>query len=232
MADHRARKQRADRFWSAAAGIQHRRRGLVGEQLARGLQRLEQTRVHGPQQKGGAATQSASSRAIQCDALARRRSASADRAGGDRHTSTRAHAPRLASVGNPPSIRRAGAGACTTTSSHLRQAYLGRRVTSTRNCAGTMSSRSGGRPRRSGARDPSSRGRIAHRYRQGSQPAAGAPVGNRGCGADAPHAAPAVPPRGVHGQRLRPARPPQARAAADLPAGSRPGGRSDAAAVP
>ena len=33
----------------------------------------------------------------------------------------------VASVGNPPSISRAGAGACTTPSSHGRQAYLGRR---------------------------------------------------------------------------------------------------------
>lgn len=31
----------------------------------------------------------------------------------------------VASVGNPPSTRRAGAGACTTTSSQARQAYLG-----------------------------------------------------------------------------------------------------------
>src|SRR6266576_1871216 len=46
------------------------------------------------------------------------------------------------SVGNPPSISRAGAGACMTPSSHDRQAYLGLRVTRTRNCAGTMSSRS------------------------------------------------------------------------------------------
>ena len=48
----------------------------------------------------------------------------------------------VASVGMPPSISRAGAGACTTPSSQGRQAYFGRRVTSTRNCAGTMSSRS------------------------------------------------------------------------------------------
>src|ERR1039458_5769284 len=48
----------------------------------------------------------------------------------------------VASVGMPPSISRAGARACTTPSSQRRQAYFGRRVTSTRNCAGTMSSRS------------------------------------------------------------------------------------------
>ena len=35
----------------------------------------------------------------------------------------------VASVGMPPSISRAGAGACTTTSSQARQAYFGRRVT-------------------------------------------------------------------------------------------------------
>ncbi len=47
----------------------------------------------------------------------------------------------IASVGRPPSISRAGAGACTTASSHARQAYFGRRVTSTRYCAGITSSR-------------------------------------------------------------------------------------------
>ncbi|MGY3078120.1 hypothetical protein ACVWZZ_004528 [Bradyrhizobium sp. LM6.10] len=46
-----------------------------------------------------------------------------------------------ASVDNPPSVSHAGAGACTTPSPHDRHAYLSRRVTSTRNCAGTMSSR-------------------------------------------------------------------------------------------
>src|SRR3712207_8279069 len=46
-----------------------------------------------------------------------------------------------ASVGSPPSITRAGASACTT-ASQARQAYLGRRTTSTRSCAGTMSRRS------------------------------------------------------------------------------------------
>src|ERR1700723_1136327 len=48
----------------------------------------------------------------------------------------------VASVGNPPSISRAGAAVCSTPSSHLRQAYLGLTVTSPLNCAGTMSSRS------------------------------------------------------------------------------------------
>ena len=42
----------------------------------------------------------------------------------------------------PPSIRRAGAGACTTTPSQARQAYFGRLVTRTRNWAGITSSRS------------------------------------------------------------------------------------------
>ena len=54
-------------------------------------------------------------------------------------TSTWAMAP---SVGSPPSIRAAGAGACVTPSVQVRQAYLGRTVTITRSCAGTMSSRS------------------------------------------------------------------------------------------
>src|SRR6516162_2705964 len=46
-----------------------------------------------------------------------------------------------ASVGRPPSIRRDGAGACTTVPGQLRQAYLGRCTTSTRNWAGITSSR-------------------------------------------------------------------------------------------
>ena len=47
----------------------------------------------------------------------------------------------MASVGRPPGTSRAGAGACTTPSAQARQAYLGRRVTSTRNWAGITSSR-------------------------------------------------------------------------------------------
>ena len=47
-----------------------------------------------------------------------------------------------ASVGMPPSISRVGAVAWTTTPSQARQAYFGRLVTSTRNCAGSTSSRS------------------------------------------------------------------------------------------
>ena len=42
----------------------------------------------------------------------------------------------------PPSISRAGAGACTTMPVHDRQASFGRLVTITRNCAGITSSRS------------------------------------------------------------------------------------------
>ena len=45
------------------------------------------------------------------------------------------------SVGRPPSISRAGAGAWTTPSWQVRQAYFGRRVTITRYCAGMTSSR-------------------------------------------------------------------------------------------
>ena len=49
----------------------------------------------------------------------------------------------VASVGSPPSISRAGAGACTTPSSHWRQAYFGRIVTSTVDLASSvLSSRS------------------------------------------------------------------------------------------
>ena len=54
---------------------------------------------------------------------------------GDQHVGDQ----RLRSAGRL-SITRAGAGAWTITSSQARQAYLGRRTTSTRNCEGTMSS--------------------------------------------------------------------------------------------
>ena len=47
-----------------------------------------------------------------------------------------------ASVGSPPGTTCSGACACTTAPEQRRQAYFGRRVTSTRNCAGTTSSRS------------------------------------------------------------------------------------------
>ncbi len=47
-----------------------------------------------------------------------------------------------ASVGRPPGTTCSGAWACTTAPEQRRQAYLGRRVTSTRNCAGMTSSRS------------------------------------------------------------------------------------------
>src|SRR6056297_1587588 len=45
------------------------------------------------------------------------------------------------SVGRPPSMRCPGAGAWVTPSVQARHAYLGRTVTMTRSCAGTMSSR-------------------------------------------------------------------------------------------
>src|SRR5271155_1463809 len=46
------------------------------------------------------------------------------------------------SVGMPPSTRCSGAGACATSPSQSRQAYMGRRVTMTLKLAGIMSSRS------------------------------------------------------------------------------------------
>jgi hypothetical protein len=44
-----------------------------------------------------------------------------------------------ASVGNPLGTTCSGADACTTAAEQRRQAYFGRRVTSTRNCAGIAS---------------------------------------------------------------------------------------------
>ena len=46
------------------------------------------------------------------------------------------------SVGNPPGTTCSGVCACATACAQRRQAYFGRRVTSTRNCAGITSSRS------------------------------------------------------------------------------------------
>jgi hypothetical protein len=57
-------------FGAPASGIEHRRRGLVGEQLGRCLQSREQPLVHGPEQPGGAANPIGQGRAVQRDALA------------------------------------------------------------------------------------------------------------------------------------------------------------------
>ena len=69
-------------------------------------------------------------------------SAPGDTAADDRHSVPPAHGRPVASVGMPPSISRAGAGACTTVPVQARQASFGRLVTITRNCAGITSSRS------------------------------------------------------------------------------------------
>ena len=53
-----------------AAWIEHRRRGLIGEQLVRGLQRLQQARVQRPQQEGGPAGPVRQRRAVEIDPLA------------------------------------------------------------------------------------------------------------------------------------------------------------------
>ena len=51
------------------AGIEHRRRGLVGEQLGRGLQRREQALMHRPQQEGRTADPIRQRRAVELDTL-------------------------------------------------------------------------------------------------------------------------------------------------------------------
>ena len=53
-----------------ASGIEHRRRGLVGEQLGRLLEPLQEPRVHRPQREGGAADPVGQGGAIERDALA------------------------------------------------------------------------------------------------------------------------------------------------------------------
>ena len=58
------------RLRASAARIEHRRRGLVGEQLARSLQGLEEPLVNGPEQEGGAPDPIGERRAIERDALA------------------------------------------------------------------------------------------------------------------------------------------------------------------
>ena len=55
----------------SAPWIEHRRRRLVGEQLGRGFQLVEQPFVHGPQQEGCAPYPVGQGRAIQGNALAR-----------------------------------------------------------------------------------------------------------------------------------------------------------------
>ena len=54
---------------ASAAGIEHRRRGLVGEQLGRTLQRRQQPLMNRPQQEGGAADPIGQCRAVEVDAL-------------------------------------------------------------------------------------------------------------------------------------------------------------------
>src|SRR6516164_3058633 len=121
--------------------IEHRRRRLVGEQLRRGLEVRQDALVDRPQMERGAPDPVGERRAVETKALAlvdlrlaiERQMVSVF---GDEHVAT------MASVGRPPSISRAGADDWTTTLSQARQAYLGRCTTSTRNCAGTTSSRS------------------------------------------------------------------------------------------
>ena len=88
-------------------------------------------------------TQSASVERSRLRCPAGRKSETAGTAEDDRaYLRDEHHSHRGVVVGSPPSINRLGAGACTTPFSQARQAYLGRRTTSTRNCAGTISSRS------------------------------------------------------------------------------------------
>jgi hypothetical protein len=55
---------------AASPRIEHRRRGLVGEQLAGSLQRLQQPRVDRPEQEGRAAHPVSERRTIESDPLA------------------------------------------------------------------------------------------------------------------------------------------------------------------
>jgi hypothetical protein len=127
------------------------------------------------------------------------------------------------SVGNPPSISRAGAGACRTRSSQLRHPYLGRRTTSTRNCAGTMSRRS---PvsRQSDEGHCHSTGNCGLRYRPPFRCVADAQEAIRGsCGAwwYAQLAQSDWPPQSRRRCSPRPARRLRARVTSDLQATSR-----------
>lgn len=124
-----------------STGIEHRHRRLVGEQLGPRSKHREKALMQRAQMEGGMPNPIRQGRSIESDALA----------GIDLGLPVERqmigifghqNLGDVASVGSPPSINRAGASACRTPSSHARQAYLGRRVTTTRNCAGTMSSRS------------------------------------------------------------------------------------------
>lgn len=55
---------------AAASWIEHGCRGLVGKQLARKLQRLQEPLVHGPKQEGGTSDPIGQRRAVEADDLA------------------------------------------------------------------------------------------------------------------------------------------------------------------
>jgi hypothetical protein len=121
--------------------IEHRCRRLVGEQLGRLLQLLQEPRMHRPQRERGAAYPVRQGGAIERDALACIDLRFDDRAACDRHIWRSAHA-RPVSRWECRSRSAAPAPAPAPLRRRAWQAYLGRRVTITLNCAGITSSRS------------------------------------------------------------------------------------------
>ena len=116
---------------AAPAGVEHRRGGLVDEQLGRAQQLLAQQPPQRLQLGRRIADPEGQCRPVDRDALARQDLGTGDRAGEwSAYLATTTWATSR-SVGRPPSISRAGAGACTIAPWQARQAYFGRRVTMT-----------------------------------------------------------------------------------------------------
>ena len=162
------------RLGAAPAWIEHGGGGLVRKQLGRSLQFVEQALVHRAQVEGGPPDPVGQGGAVEPETLTgvdlglpvERKMV------GVFGTSTWATVP---SVGSPPWISRAGAGACTTPSSQARQAYFGRGSPAPgpgpAQCRGART-----RPRRSDAAVPRSTGTPCSRHPQGSQSAASGPA--------------------------------------------------------
>ena len=57
------------RLGAASSGIEHRRGGLIGKQLRRGFQLVEQALMHGTKQEGGAPNPVSQSGSVEADTL-------------------------------------------------------------------------------------------------------------------------------------------------------------------
>ena len=221
-------------FGPAAAGIEHRRRRLVGEQLRGRPQPIEQPLMNRAQQEGGPSDPVGQCRAIEVDALAgiNLRLAIQRKVVGifrHQHLGDR-RLGRQAAFDQPRRRRRLhhdvfAGPAGVFGSAHHQHPELGRHDVE---------------PLGDILADPmqlilSSRDRSCSQCRPAFRCAADGPVrrrGSPGAARRAPAARPELSPRSRPDRPPRPARPPPGPAGAVPRAGSRPGGRSDAAAAP